>query len=48
VEDSDNKYKVDHRLEKSVEFTNMIPFLRSDADKKIMQIKKKNKRSTSG
>lgn len=33
--DNSNKYRVDKRIEKSVDFTNMIPFLRSNDDYKI-------------
>lgn len=30
--DSTNKYRVDKRVEKSIDFTNMIPFLRTQDD----------------
>ena len=42
MRDTSNKYKVDEKLEKTVEFTNMIPFLRSNADEAL----KKRKRSS--
>lgn len=32
--DNSNKYKVDKRLEKSIDFTNMIPLLRTHQDQR--------------
>lgn len=36
VQERDNKYKYDERVEKSIDFSNMIPFLRSAHDSRTI------------
>lgn len=47
-QDNSNKYKFNELVEKSVDFTNMIPFLRTNVDKRLEAMKRKVNRSQSG
>ena len=37
VQDRDNQYKYDEKVERSIDFSNMIPFLRSPEDSRTIQ-----------
>lgn len=43
ADNSPNKYKVDKLVEKSIDFTNMIPFLRTTDDTITKKLKKNSK-----